>query len=323
MTRIFVPQPIPEVALQRLRKLGDVIVFPHLDRTIDRPELLEAVEEAEILVAVGSTVYDREMIDAAPRLRMIAAMQTSTRLVDIDRAAERSVAVTVIPNLLASTTAEYTFALLLATAWRIPEAERLLKEGRWRQRQSMALLGTRVQGKTLGIVGAGSIGQGVARRAGSFGMKVVYTKRQRLDFDLETELGMSFRSLDDLFRESDFVALTLAVTPETTGLVDDRLLGLMKKESILINTSRGAIVDEIALERRLRAGMIRGAGLDVFEHEVGSDRIGPTRDLRELPNVVVTPHIGSAARETREEMSLRVVENIEAFLEGTTPPDLI
>lgn len=322
MPRIFVPQPIPPRARERLESLGDVTVHEHLDREIGRAELLDVVRDQEILFAVGSVVYDREVIDAAPDLRMIAAMQTSPRLVDLERATARSIPVSLISNSVASTTAEFTFMLLLGTAWRLPEAERFLRDGRWRQRQSMAFLGTRVMGKTLGIVGAGEIGRGLAWRARGCGMHVTYTKRHRLEPEVEAELQLEYRDIDDLFRESDIVALTPALTPETRGLVGERLLGLMKPDAILINTSRGAVLDEQALEDCLRRGGIRGAGLDVFEHEPGSGRIGPRPGLLELPNVVCTPHIGSAAIETREEMAGAVVDSIEAFLAGARPPDL-
>jgi glyoxylate reductase/gluconate 2-dehydrogenase len=208
----------------------------------------------------------------------------------------------------------------MATAWRLPEADAFLRAGKWQQNQSMAFMGTRLLGKTLGIVGMGHIGQMVARRATACDMKVIYNKRTPLSTAEEYALGgAAFRSLEDLFTEADFVVLTLPLTKETKGLVGERLLSLMKPSAILINTSRGHVLDEAALEKALQEGRIRGAGLDVYETEVPEPNPGPREGLKKLPNVVLTPHIGSAGRETREEMALRTVRNIERFLAGERP----
>jgi phosphoglycerate dehydrogenase-like enzyme len=184
----------------------------------------------------------------------------------------------------------------------------------------MAFMGTRLLDKTLGIVGMGSIGQMVARRAVACDMRIIYNKRTRLSTAEEFVLGgAEFRSLEELFTEADFVALTPALTKETKGLVGERLISLMKPSAILINTSRGDVLDEAALETALQEGRIRGAGIDVYRTEVPEENPGPLKGLTNLPNVVFTPHIGSAARETREEMALRTVRNIELFLAGERP----
>nr|MDQ3344418.1 NAD(P)-binding domain-containing protein [Actinomycetota bacterium] len=219
-------------------------------------------------------------------------------------------------------TAEFTFALLIGTAWRLPEADRFLRDGQWRQNQSEAFLGTRLYGKTLGIVGLGAIGTDVAVKARACAMDVVYHKRTPLSPAEEVALGAEYRSLEDLFREADFVLLTPPLTAETKGLVGADLIGLMKPTAILVNTSRGQVLDEAALTDALVSGRIRGAGLDVFEEEALPDP-GPRSRLKDLPNVVLTPHIGSAARETREEMALRAVANIERFLAGQRPMDVL
>jgi glyoxylate reductase len=321
---VFVPQAIPGVALSRLERVAAVEVFGPLDRVITRDELLQGVRGKNYLYALAEIPFPVEVIDAAlPDLKGIAAMYIFPKFVDISAATRRGVLVTGIPNMLVETTAEFTFALLMGTAWRLAEADRVLREKRWKQYQSMAFLTTRIFDKTLGIVGLGKIGKSVARRALACGMRVLYTKRRRLSPDEEAELHVDWRPLDDVFKEADIVALTPTLTPDSKGLVGERLLRLMKPTAMLINTSRGAVVDETALARALREGWIQGAGLDVFQREFPNPEPGPSPDLLELPNVLVTPHIGSAARETREAMALRTVENLEAMIAGRRPPDLL
>jgi glyoxylate reductase len=321
MTKIFVPQPIPQAAVARLEPLGEVSIYPHVDRMIPRDELLEAVRDKHVLFAIGEIPFDEPLIDAAEQLKLIAAMHGSAKFVDFAAATRRNIPVTGLPyGMVTKTTAEFTFALLMATAWRLPEADAFLREGKWRQNQSMAFMGSRLFGKTLGIVGMGTIGQMVARRAVACDMRITYHKRTRLSTAEEYVLGgAEFRSLEELFTDADFVALTPALTNETKGLVGERLISLMKPSAILINTSRGDVLDEAALETALQEGRIRGAGLDVYRTEVPEENPGPLKGLTTLPNVVFTPHIGSAARETREEMALRTVRNIELFLAGERP----
>lgn len=321
---IYIPQPIPGPAEERLRESCDVRIYPHSDRRIPTQELLEAVHDAEILYALGEIPYDAEVMDAAPKLRFIAAMHAAATFVDQAEATRRGIPVSGIPKRISKTTAEFTFALLMATAWRIPEADTFLREDRWRQNQSMAFLGTRLYDKTLGIVGMGAIGADLAGKARGCGMDVIYNKRSPLSPIEEQALGLEYRSLDDLFRESDFVALTPALTKVTKGMVNTELLALMKPSAILINTSRGPVVDEQALENALAEGRIRGAGIDVYEREIPEFEVpGPSERFKGLPNVVLTPHIGTAARETREEMAHRTIDNIERFLAGQRPLDVL
>lgn len=323
MTRIFVPQPIQRAALDRLSALGDVTLFNHVDRVMPRDELLAAVADQHVLFALGGIAYDAEVIAAAHHLQLIAAMHVNPVFVDIDSATQRGIPVTGIPNTgLARTTAEFTFALLIGTAWRLPEADRFLRDGKWVQNQSEAFIGTRLYGKTLGIVGMGAIGTDVAVKARACGMSIVYNKRSPLSPAEEHALGAQYRSLEDLFRESDFVVVTVLLTAQTQGMVSSDLIALMKPSAIFVNTSRGAVVDEEALTEALVAGRIRGAGLDVFAYEDHPDP-GPGDVLKNLPNVVLTPHYGSAARETRAEMALRTVDNIERFLSGQRPLDVL
>ncbi len=321
MTKIFVPQPIPEIAVERMKKLGEVTVFPHLDRQITKEELLESVRDKDILFAVGDIPFDAAVIDAAANLKLISAMHGAATFVDFDAASRKNVPVCGIPyRILLETTAEFTFALLIATAWRIPEADRMLRDGEWAQNQSMGIEGMRLHGNTLGIAGMGRIGQMVAHRAAACNMNILYSKRTQLSTAEEIALGNAqFRSLEDLFTESDFVVVTMTLTKETKGAVNAHLLSRMKPNAVFINTSRGGVVDEAALEAALREGRIRGVGLDVYQNEVPEPNPGPSDSFKSLPNTVFTPHIGSAAVQTRQEMALRTVENIERFLAGERP----
>lgn len=325
MVRIFVPQPIPEVAATRLRELGELTVFPHLDRHIGPAELLAAVDGQDILFAVGDARFSDEVLEAAGDVRLVAAMHPSAKSVDVAAATRRGIPVSGIPKVeVTETVAEMTLALLMTTAWRLPEADQLVRERRWTQNQSMAIVGTRLFGKKLGILGMGAIGQLVAQKVLGMGMEVLYHKRNRLDPAREEALGGArYTSLEELFRQSDVVTLIVPLTDETRGIVDADLLATMKPSAILINTSRGELVDEAALEAALRTGQIRGAGLDVYQTEPPDSGEGPSDGLLELPNVVLSPHLATGARETRESMALRTVHNIERFLAGERPPELL
>ena len=324
MVKIFVPQAIPDVAVTALERLGDVYVHPGTDGPMPKDEIVAAVGDADVLWAMGEVHYDADVIAAAVPLRLVAAMHMKATFVDKAACTRRGVPVSGLPNFISKTAGEFTFALLMATAWRLPEAGQFLRAGRWTQNQSTAFMGTRLYGKTVGIVGMGMMGSHVARRAAACEMRIVYTQRRRLGPAEELALGNAeYRALEDLCMESDFIVLCPALTAETRGLIDEELIGLMKPSAILINTSRGPVLDEAALEAALREGRLRGAGLDVFEHEVPEPNPGPRAGLYELPNVVLTPHIGSAARETRDEMALRTVLNIERFLQGKRPFDVL
>lgn len=322
--KLFIPQPVPEAAVKRLAQRCELTIYPHTDRRMPYDEMLKAVRDQDILYALGEIPYDKKVIEAASRLRFIAAMHSSAKFVDRDAATRRGIPVAILPSRIARTTAEFTFALLMATAWRIPEADRFLRDGKWKQNQSMAFLGTRMFDKTLGIVGMGTIGTDVAIKARACRMRIVYNKRTQLSPPEEASLGAEYRSLMDLMRESDFIVLTPALTKDTKGMITAELIAMMKPSAILINTSRGLVIDEAALEQALAEGRIRGAGLDVYENEIPEAEVpGPSARMKSLPNVVLTPHLGTAARETREEMALRTAENIERFLDGKRPLDVL
>lgn len=316
--RVYLTQPIPEVALARLREVAEVQVRADPLRIATRKDLLAGVREADVLFCLLHDKVDAPILAAAPRLRLVASMAIIPGNIDVAAATARGIPVTVIPPLVTEATADLAMALLLAAARRIVEADRVLRSGTFPGSQSTHLVGGTVHGKTLGIVGLGAIGRAVARRARGFGMHVLYTKRRRLSQDEEREHGVEWATLPHLLRESDFVSVHAAQSPETHHLIGERELRLMKPTAYLINTSRGPLVDEAALVTALRERWIGGAGLDVYEHE---PRVSP--GLLDLPNVVLVPHIGSADRETRERIAGVVVDNILAHLRGDRPPNVV
>ncbi|HLC40784.1 MAG TPA: D-glycerate dehydrogenase [Methylomirabilota bacterium] len=315
--RIYVTQPIPENALARLRELGVVELNPDSAHIVTKPEMVAALERNDYLFCLLHDRADAEVIDASPNLKLIASMAIIPAGIDVASATARRIPVTTIPPLVTEATADLHWALLLAVARRVVEADLALRAGVFPGSQSMHFAGRGVHGKTLGIIGLGQIGEAVARRAHGFGMRILYTKRSRLDGARESSLGVTYRSLDDLLRESDFVSVNVALAPETVHLISHRELGLMRPSAFLVNTARGPVVDEKALVRALEAKQIAGAALDVYEHE---PLVEP--GLLNLPNVVLTPHLGSAALDTRERIAAIVVENIAAVIEGRRPPNL-
>ena len=315
--RVYLTQPIPDGALARLRSLGAVEMFGDPLTIAPRDLLLAGVREADVLFCLLHDRVDAEVLAAGARLRLVACMAIIPANIDLAAATVRGIPVTVIPPLVTEATADVNMALLLAVARRIVEGDRLLRAGVFPGSQSTHLVGGTVHGKTIGIVGFGAIGREVAKRARGFGMRVLYMKRTRLPESEERALGIEWAPLDDLLRASDFVSVNALFTPETRHLIGERELGLMKPSAYLINTSRGPLVDEAALVGALRERRIAGAGLDVYEHE---PRV--TRELIEMSNVVLTPHVGSADRETRERIAGVVVDNVEAWLRGDRPPNV-
>jgi glyoxylate reductase len=280
---------------------------------LDDVELLEAPlaeprPDVEALVVVAQVVDDR-LLDLLPSLRIVANYGVGYDGVDVEACARRGVAVANTPGVLDAATADLAFGLLLAAQRRIVEGDRYVRDGRWGTDWAEAvLLAEEVSGGTLGVVGLGRIGSAVARRARAFDMRVLYTRRSP---DPES------MALDDLLAEADVVSLHVPLTEETHGLIDARRLGLMRDGACLVNTARGAIVDEEALVRELVSGRLR-AGLDVFAHEPSVPR-----ELLDLPNVVLTPHIGSGTRATREAMTRVLVDNVLALRDGREPPNRV
>jgi glyoxylate reductase len=315
--KIFVTQPIPEKALARLREFASVELNPDATHIITKPELIAALKRNDYLICLLHDRVDAEVIDASPNLKLIASMATTPAGIDVAAATARRIPVTRNPPFVAEATADLHWALLLAVARRVVEGDRALRSGIFPGGQSMHFLGGEVNGKTLGIVGLGAVGEAVARRAQGFRMRILYTKRQRLEETREAALGVEYRSLDDLLKESDFVSVNAALSPETIHLIGERELSLMRSSAYLVNTARGPIVDEKALVRALEEKRIAGAALDVYERE---PLVEP--GLINLPNAVLTPHLGSAALDTRERIAGIVVENIIAVIEGRRPPNL-
>jgi glyoxylate reductase len=315
--RVYITQPVADSAVERLRIAADVELNPDPLHIATRDELIAAARSADILFCLLHDRVDREVIAANPRLKAIATMTVTPADIDVAEASARRIPVTVVPAvLLDDATADLAWALLLAAARRVAEGDRLVRAGTIPGSQSRYLEGGQVSGKTLGIVGMGGVGRAAARRARGFSMRLLYYDPRRLAADEERSLGLAWAPLDTLLRESDFVSIHARLTPETRHLIGARELALMKPTAYLVNTARGPIVDERALIAALRERRIAGAGLDVYENEPHIPA-----ELAALPNVVLTPHTGSATRETRERMAHTVVDNILAVLEGRRPPD--
>ena len=317
LVRIFVTQPVPDAPLAPLRALANVTVYPDSSRILPYDDLLREIPRCDILYCLLHDRVDGKVIEAGRRLKLIATSAITPSNVDVANATSRKIPVTAIPNIVAEDTADLEWGLLLAAARRIPEAERGLRGGVFPGAQSMHFAGGRVHGKTLGTIGLGAIGRGIARRAQGFGMRVLYTKRTRLSPEQERQWGVEYRSLHDLLRESDFVVVNATLHAGTQHLIGSNELRLMKPSAYLVNTARGPIVDEGALVEALKAGAIAGAGLDVYERE---PRVHP--ELPSLGNVVLTPHIGTATQEMRAEIAAIVAHNIAAFLRGDRPPNV-
>lgn len=315
--RIFVSQPIPEPALARLRVVGEVEVGSDTSQIMPKHELAEAIRRNEYLFHLMQDIVDAEMIAASPNLKIIASMSIIPATIDVGAATASRIPVTTVPPIATEATADLTWALLLAVARRTAEADRTVRRGMFPGSQSVRFVGSGVAGKVIGIIGLGRIGRAVARRARGFGMTIMYTDPRRLSETEERELGVVYAPLDELLRQSDFVSLNAAFTPDTYHLIGEREFSLMKPTAYLINTSRGPMVDEMALVEALREGRIAGAGLDVFEHEPA---VHP--DLLARDNVVLTPHMGSAVVEVRDQMAHIVVDNILAVIHGGRPPNL-
>ncbi|HTV38920.1 MAG TPA: D-glycerate dehydrogenase [Xanthobacteraceae bacterium] len=317
--RVFVTQPVSEHALKRLRAAARVTVFADSSRIIPKRTLIAELRKADILFCLLHDKIDRAVIEANPDLRLIAAQSITPSNIDVEAATARRIPVTVTAPVTTEATADMTFGLMLAVARRMVEGDRMARAGKFPGAQSAHLMGSFVFGKTLGLVGGGGlIGKAVARRAHGFSMRVLYWTPRRKPEHEEREAGLTYVPFEQLLRESDFVSVHSPLNEQTRHQIGARELRLMKKSAFLINTARGAIVEEAALVAALTKKQIAGAGLDVFEHEPKIDPV-----LTKMPNVVLTPHLGSAAPEVREEMAKIVVDNILAFLGGHKLPNCV
>lgn len=302
-----------------MAELFDVTLGPK-DRPMTRSELTEALKTADVLVPNLRDRIDSGLIaQAGPDLRLIANYGAGVDHIDVATCRERGILVSNTPDVVTDDTADMTMALILAVTRRIPEGLATMQGSSFDGWSPNDLLGGRIAGRRLGILGMGRIGQAVARRAAAFGMQVHYHNRRRLREETEAELGATYwDSLDQMVARMDVVSVNCPHTPSTFHLLNARRLKLMKPEAVIVNTSRGEVIDENALARMLKAGELAGAGLDVFDYEAES-----TTDLKTLPNVVLLPHMGSATREGRAEMGEKVIINIKTFADGHRPPDQV
>ncbi len=316
---VVVTRRLPEVVEKRLTELFHVTLRAD-DTPMTRSELGEAMKTADILVPTVTDEIDAALIgQAGDRLKLIANYGAGVDHIDVMTARQRGILVSNTPGVLTEDTADMTMALILAVTRRMSEGMAQMQKGDWQGWAPTALLGGRVSGRRLGILGMGRIGQAVARRAAAFGMQVHYHNRRRLRPEIEESLGASYwESLDQMVARMDVMSINCPHTPSTFHLMNARRLKLMKPDAVIVNTSRGEVIDENALTRMLRGREIKGAGLDVYEH--GTD-INPR--LRELDNVVLLPHMGSATLEGRIEMGEKVIINIKTFDDGHRPPDQV
>ncbi len=316
--RVYVARRIPGPGLELVRREADVTVWPTDEVPPPRDVLIQEAAASDGIISLLTDRIDGQLLDAAPRLRVVSNYAVGFDNIDVGAATSRGVVITNTPGVLTETVADFTMALMLATARRVVEGDKFTRAGRWKSWEPMLLLGPDVYGATLGLVGFGRIGASVARRARGFGMRILYYDVVRRQ-DLESELGIEFASFEDVLRQADFVSVHTPLTPETRHLISGPQFRLMKKTAVLVNTARGPIVDPDALYQALSSGQIWGAGLDVFEVEP----VPKDHPLLTLENIIVVPHIASASVETRTKMANMAVENLLAALAGRKPPHLV
>ncbi|WP_299375373.1 D-glycerate dehydrogenase [uncultured Tateyamaria sp.] len=316
---VVVTRRLPAEVETRLSELFDVRLREE-DVPMTRAELVEAMKGADVLVPTITDTVDAAMIgQAGDRLKLIANYGAGVDNIDVSTARQRGILVSNTPGVLTDDTADMTMGLILAVTRRLPEGLAAMQAGGWDGWSPTAFLGGRIAGRRLGILGMGRIGQAVARRAAAFGMQVHYHNRRRLRAEIEQDLDATWwESLDQMVARMDVISINCPHTPSTFHLMNARRLKLMKPDAVIVNTSRGEVIDENALTRMLRSGDIAGAGLDVYEH---GTEVNPR--LRELTNVVLLPHMGSATRESRVEMGEKVIINIKTFDDGHRPPDQV
>lgn len=316
--KVIVTRELTDGVMRRMADLFDASLNRE-DRCLTRAELEAAVADTDILVPTITDRIDADLLaKASPRLKLIANFGVGVDHIDLHAARERKILVTNTPGVLTEDTADMTMALILSVPRRLGEGEKLIRSGQWDGWKPSGMLGHRVNGKTLGIIGMGRIGRAVAKRAQGFGIRTIYNNRHRLPESIEAELGARFVELDVLFTQSDIVSINCPHTAETHHLVDAHRLSQMRSDAYLVNTSRGEVLDENALIEALESGRIAGAGLDVYVNEPHVD----PRFLN-LANTVLLPHMGSATYEGRAAMGEKVIANIRAWVDGHRPPDQV
>jgi glyoxylate reductase len=317
--KVVVTRKLPDVIETRLMELFDAKLNVG-DKPMSKTELIEAMATADVLLPTVTDRIDASVLSqAGPNLRLIANFGAGVDHIDLATARSRGITVTNTPDVLTEDTADMTMALILAVPRRLAEGERLVRSGKWTGWGPTFMMGRRIWGKRLGIIGMGRIGQAVARRARGFGLSVHYHNRRRLHPEIEAELDATYwESLDQMLARMDVISIHCPHTPATYHLLSARRLQLLQPHAYVVNTARGEVIDENALTRMLQKGELAGAGLDVFEHEPA---INPK--LLELDSVVLLPHMGSATIEARTDMGEKVLVNIKTFVDGHNPPDRV
>jgi len=315
--KIFITRHLFQETVKRLRAEVEVEENTE-DRILSKPELIQRLMGMDGVIPLLPNVVDREVLQSASNLRVVANFGVGVDHIDVRAATELGIVVTNTPGVLTETTADLAWSLLMAAARRIVEADNFMRSRQFTAWGPKMLLGHDVYGKTLGIIGLGRIGQAIARRARGFNMRVIFTDAGRVKDDVVRELGATRVPLEELFRTSDYISLHAPLTPQTAHLLNDQAFEMMKPSCIVINTSRGPVIDEKALVRALKNGRIAGAALDVFEHE---PQVEP--ELLEMNNVVLAPHIGSGSYETRLKMSEMAADNLLSVLKGQRPPNIV
>ena len=316
---VIVTRKLPDVVETRMMELFRVRLNLD-DAAMSRDELVEALQAADALVPTVTDRIDADMIAAAgPQLKLIASFGTGVDHIDLAAARQRNIVVTNTPGVLTEDTADMTMAMILAVSRRLTEGEQLVRRGEWTGWSPTSMLGHRLWGKRLGIVGMGRIGQALARRAKGFGLSIHYHNRRRVPGETEDELEATYwDSLDQMLARMDIISINCPHTPATYHLLSARRLALMRRDAVLVNTARGEVVDEPALTRMLVQGELAGAALDVYENEPAI-----SKKLLRLPNVVLLPHMGSATLEGRIDMGEKVIINVRVFFDGHSPPDKV
>jgi glyoxylate reductase len=316
--KVFVTRRLVQEALDRLDQEVDLVVWPGGDPP-PRQTLMESIQDVEGLLCLLTDSIDAEVLSSARRLRAVSNLATGYDNIDVETATRLGISVGNTPRVLDNTTADYAFALILASSRHLVEADRHVRQGNWHTWEPLGFLGQDVHGATLGIVGLGAIGTEVAKRALGFGMRVVYHTRTRRQKEEEL-LGLEYAErLEELLQLADFVSLHLPLTPDTYQLIDSVALQVMKPTAVLVNTGRGPLVDTMALYHALNSGVIARAALDVTDPEP----LDKDHPLLKLENVIVTPHIASATRATRERMAHMAVDNVLAALRGQKMPNCV
>lgn len=314
--KIFVTRKIPQAGLDLLREKHEIEVFPH-DRIPTKQEIINGLRGKDGLLCLLTDPIDKEVIYSEPKLKTIASYAVGYNNIDVKAATERGVSVSNTPDVLTDTTAEMAWALLFSVARRIVEGDTFTREGKFKGWAPMLMLGQDVSNKTLGIIGAGRIGAAFALKSKGFNMNVLYADEKQNEI-LERELGAKKVSFDELIKKSDYISIHVPLTPSTKHLIGEKELQAMKKNTILINTSRGPVINEKSLIKALKEKWIFGAGLDVYENEPKIEK-----ELLKLDNAVLQPHSASATTETRTKMAIMAAENMIAGLNGKIPPNCV